>query len=250
MIIIKNKRAINNMREAGRRLAEVMEEISSFVKPGISTLELDDIIIEKMASKGLRAECKGYCGYKYASCISINDVVIHGLPSKDNILKNGDLVKIDVVGSYNSYCADMTRCFFVGNVATIVKRLVAAAQNALDEGITEIFPGKHLSDVSVKIQREVEVEGFGVVRSFAGHGIGRTMHEEPEIPNFGKSGEGPILMPGMTLAIEPMITEGNYKVVVDKDGWTVRTADGSLACHVEDTVLVTDDGFEILTRIK
>lgn len=250
MIIIKNKSAINKMRIAGRLLARIMSDVLKMMKPGTDTLEIDNFIEKEMVSAGLKPECKGYSGYKYATCISLNDVVIHGIPSRDSILSVGDLVKIDVVGSYENYCVDMTRCFLVGKVSAKIKSLVDVVQGALDAGIEEIAPGKNLSNISSRIQEAVEKEGFGVVRDFAGHGIGKSMHEDPEIPNYGSPGSGPVLQVGMTFAIEPMVTEGSYKVRVDKDGWTVRTLDGGVAGHIEDTVLVTDDGSEVLTRVQ
>ena len=248
MIKIKNKQAISKMRIAGRLLASVLHEIKEHIRPGITTLELNNVIEEKMRKKGLSPECKGYRGYKYATCISINDVVVHGVPSKKVVLKDGDLVKIDVVGSHKKYCADMARCFFVGQGSPNAKKLVAVVQNALDKAIEHAVPGKHLSDISSCIQHEVEKEGFSVIRDFAGHGIGKDMHEEPEIPNFGVPGKGPVLDSGMVLAIEPMIAEGDYAISIAKDGWTAKTADGKLAGHVEDTVLVTLQAPEILTR--
>jgi len=250
VIVIKNKVAIDKMRTAGRLLAGIMTDMADYVVAGVSTLELDSRIEGAMHKVGLVPICKGYAGYKYATCISLNDVVIHGVPSDKIVLKSGDFVKIDVAGSYKHYCADMTRYFFVGKVSTTVKKLAAAAQWALDTAIGEIAPGKHLSDISVVIQREVEREGFGVVRKFAGHGIGRRLHEDPEVPNFGRPGRGPILREGMTLAIEPMITEKAYEVETASDGWTIKTVDGGLAAHVEDTVVVGRDGAEVLTRLR
>lgn len=249
MIKIKDKQAIAKMREAGKLLAGVFANLDSYIKEGISTLELDAIIEGEMLKVGLKAVCKGFGGYKHASCISVNDVVVHGVPSSKIVLKKGDLVKVDVVGSFNGYCADMARCFFVGEPTVAAKRIAATARCALDKAIEIIKPGIHLSDISALIQKEVEKEGFGVVRNFAGHGIGKSLHEEPEIPNFGKKGNGPLLRSGMTLAIEPMITEFGYEVKIDSDGWTARTADGGLAGHVEDTILVTEKNAEILTKI-
>lgn len=248
MIKIKDKQAIAKMRTAGNLLANIFSNLHLYIKEGITTLELDNIIENEMMKVDLKPACKGYAGYKHATCISVNDVVVHGVPSKKVILKNGDLVKVDVVGSFNGYCADMARCFFVGEPKENAKKLAYVARKALDKAIEIIKPGIHLSDISAIIQAEVEKEGFGIVRNFAGHGIGKFLHEEPEIPNFGKSGQGPILRPGMALAIEPMITEFGYEVKIDSDGWTARTADGGLAGHVEDTVLITEEKAEILTK--
>lgn len=248
MIMIKNKRAIEKMRKAGRSLAEIMVDVKDIIKPGITTLEIDNFIESEMKKRGLKPECKGYAGYKHATCISVNDVVVHGVPSHE-ILKDGDFVKIDVVASFKGYCADMARFFFVGNVSDTVKCMGGTAQKALDSALEMVKAGINLSNISHKIQTIVEGAGFGVVRDFAGHGIGRRIHELPEIPNFGAPGKGVILREGMTLAIEPMITERDVAVRIMPDGWTARTVDGGLAAHVEDTIAVTKDGIEVLTRI-
>jgi methionyl aminopeptidase len=247
MITIKNKVAIGKMREAGRLLAEIMGKVQ--VLEGTTTLEIDSWIENEMQKCGLVAVCKGYGGYRYATCISLNDEVIHGIPSNKVILKSGDFVKIDVAGSYKGYCVDMTRYFFVGAVKESAKKLAETAQRALDRAIKEIMPGKHLSDISASIQGEVERAGFGIVRDFAGHGIGKKLHEDPQIPNFGVTGEGPILREGMVFAIEPMITEKSEKIKIMGDKWTVKTVDGGLAAHVEDTVAVASSGAEVLTRL-
>lgn len=248
-IQLKNRVAIDKMRIAGKRLALILEEIMGEVVPGKSTWELDSLIEARMRAVELRPVCKGYGSYKHATCISVNDVIVHGVPSKDTILKSGDFVKIDVVGSFENYCADLTRYFFVGEVEERVKRLAQVAQASLDKAIALIKPGIYLSDISACVQQEVEQAGFGVVRYFSGHGIGKSIHEAPDIPNYGKPGTGPILREGMTLAIEPMITEKSYEIVIMPDGWTAKTRDGGLAAHVEDTVVVTRDGVEILTRL-
>lgn len=249
MIVVKNKIALDKMRVAGRLLAQILGEVSSQVVLGANTLEIDTFIEKKMRKAGLVPVCKGYGGYEYATCISLNDTVIHGVPSQKTVLKSGDFVKIDVAGSYKGYCADMTRCFFVGEVSNMVKRLSRVAQRALDAAIDEIAPGKRVSDISARVQREVESQGFGIVRTFAGHGIGKKLHEEPQVPNYSEPGQGPILREGMTLAIEPMITEKSYEVRVMEDGWSVKTVDGGLAAHVEDTVAVVKGGAEVLTRL-
>lgn len=249
MILIKNKIAIENMQVAGRILANILEKIKEQVVPGVSTLQLDNIIERNMRKNGLMPVCKGYAGYCHATCISLNDVIVHGVPSEKTVLKSGDFVKIDVVGSYKGYCADMARYFFVGEVSDLVKDIANVAQIALDKAIDVAVPGNRVSDISACVQKEVEGKGFSVVRKFAGHGIGRNIHEEPEVPNFVEPGRGPILKEGMTLAIEPMITQGSYEVKVSQDGWTAKTLDGGLAAHVEDTILVTKNGPVIFTRI-
>ncbi len=249
MIIIKNKLAIDNMRHAGHILAVILEDMRPYVVAGVSTYDLDAMIEARMTAQGLQAPCKGYGTYKFATCISLNDGIVHGVPSKEIILKSGDFVKIDVVGAYKSYCADLTRYYFVGEVSATARRIAEVAQIALDSVITLIKPGIKLSDISSLVQQIVEKEGFGVVRDFAGHGIGQHFHEEPSIPNYGKPGKGPVVREGMAFAIEPMITEKSYEVRILPDGWTAKTIDGGLAAHVEDTIVVTKTGVEVLTRL-
>ncbi len=248
MIIVKNNASIRKMQTAGALLAEIFDELGQYVRPGLSTLDIDSWIFLQLKKRDLLSKTKGYMGYQHVSCISVNDEVVHGVPRANCIIKDGDLVKIDVCVSWRGYCADMARAFFVGAVSDEVKRFVSVAQNALDKGIAQACPGNRLTDISAAIQQEVERNGFGVVRDFAGHGIGKMMHEDPEILNYGKSGKGPILRSGMTFAIEPMITMGHYDVYIEKDGWTVKTQDKKLAAHVEDTILVTEQGPKVLTR--
>ena len=248
MIIIKNNVAIRKMEQAGLLLASLFDDLKQQVRPGVTTGSLDAWIAQQLTVKGMKSSTKGYMGYRHSSCISVNDVVVHGVPSETCSLKDGDLVKIDICASWQGYCADMARCFFVGTVSDEAHRLARVAQVALDKGIEMMRPGNRLSDVSAAIQQEVEKHGFGVVRDFAGHGIGKRMHEEPEILNYGKPGKGAILRSGMTFALEPMITAGKYDIFITEDGWTVKTVDKSLAAHVEDTVLITEQGPKVLTR--
>ena len=248
MIHIKNKLSIQTMAKAGELLSDIFESVASLLVPGVSTAAIDAWIDEQLRKKDLVSCTKGYMGYRHASCIAINDEVVHGVPTTTCILKSGDLVKIDVCASWNGYCADMARCFFVGSPNADAQKLAEVATQALHKGIEMAQVGNRLSDISAAIQQEVERHGFGVVRDFAGHGIGKQMHEEPEICNYGKPGQGPILKEGMTFAIEPMITFGKYDTYIARDGWTVKTVDGSLAAHVEDTVAITSGGPIILTR--
>ena len=250
MITIKNKVSLRKMERAGQLLAEIFEEIQPLLRPGVSTLEIDADIAKRLAQKGLTSRTKGYMGYKHVSCISVNDEVVHGVPNKDNLLIPGDVVKIDICASWKGYCGDMARTFFIVQGTVESKKLAEVAQNALDKGIEQARVGNRLSDISAAIQAEVERHGFGVVRDFAGHGIGKQLHEDPEILNYGKPGQGPILRAGMTFAIEPMITQGAYDVYITEDGWTVKTNDKSLAAHVEDTIAITDQGPKILTRLQ
>lgn len=248
MITIKNKAAIAKMEKAGFLLHEIFEMLTDFIQAGMSTLEVDSFIAHELKARGLVSAMHGYHGYKHVSCISINDVVVHGVPSSDCIIKDGDLVKVDVCASWQGYCADMARGFFVGKPSAIVKKLIAVAQSALEKGIEQAVAGNRLGDISAAIQTEVEKHGFGVVRDFAGHGIGKSMHEDPEVLNYGTPGKGVLLQVGMAFALEPMITHGNYKVYVTDDGWTVKTVDKSLAMHREDTVVITHSGPKILTK--
>lgn len=248
MITIKNKDSIRKMEQAGKLLVEIFDEITPMVKAGVTTLQLNNAIEELIVRKGLVSRTRGYMGYRYGSCISVNDEVVHGVPSAQKKLNDGDLVKIDVCASWRGYCADMARSFYLGTMPDKVAQFVANVQRALDKGIAQAVPGNKLGDISAAIQAEIEKEGFGVVRDFAGHGIGKQMHEDPEILNYGTAGQGPTLRVGMTFAIEPMTTMGNHDVFVEQDGWTVKTADKSLAAHVEDTVLVTENGPKVLTR--
>ncbi|MFA5075601.1 MAG: type I methionyl aminopeptidase [Candidatus Babeliales bacterium] len=248
MIKIKNKISIERMQTAGRLLSQILQDVKELIVPGINTLQIDNFIEKRMLSLGLKPVCKGYAGYQHATCISLNDVIVHGIPSDKIILKSGDFVKIDVAGSYKNYCADIARYFFVGQVDENVKKIAFVAQKALDCAIEKAVVGNHLSDISACVQQVVEAADFGVVRDFAGHGIGKNMHEQPDIPNFGTAGQGPVLQEGMTFAIEPMITQGNYSVKIMQDGWTAKTLDGGLAAHVEDTILITNNGPQIFTR--
>lgn len=250
MITIKTETEFNAMRTAGKLLAELFERLKEQVEPGITSLSIDTFIADYIKQRGLVSAMLGYAGtYKHVSCISVNDVVVHGIPSPQTVLVAGDLVKIDVCASWQGYCADMARCFFVGKSSSAdAHKLVDVAQASLDAGIQAAVPGNKLGDVSAAIQQEVETAGFGVVRDFAGHGIGRKMHEAPEILNYGRPGRGPVIREGMAFAIEPMITQGRYAVYVAQDGWTVRTVDKSLAAHVEDTVIITQHGPQVITR--
>ena len=248
---IKNKQAVEKMRVAGRLLAEIFENIDSIIQEGASTLSIDRWIEQELTKRQLVSQSKGYKGYNYVSCVSINDVVVHGVPSAHTILRHGDLVKIDVCAAWQLYCADMARAYEVGcDKDMIENHLIVVAKQALDVGIAQAAPGNRLFDISAAIQNIVEQHKYGVIRDFAGHGIGRQMHEDPDVPNFGTAGTGMRLQVGMTFAIEPMITQGSYEVYVDQDGWAVKTRDKSLTAHVEDTVLVGEHGPEILTRLS
>jgi methionyl aminopeptidase len=253
MISIKNKVALGKMREAGHLLASVMRDITPAILGGVTTKELDAEIEQRMRLAGLHPTCKGFKGYRHVSCISVNDIVVHGVPSAAIRLQPGDCVTVDMVGAYKGYHADMARTFIVpGDTkpSSEVVRLIAVAEQSLAAALELVKPGVRLGIISRKIQQVVESAGFGVLRDFVGHGIGKQMHEDPQVPNFDTGDEGPFLRQGMTLAIEPMITIGSPEVVILADGWSVQTVDKSWSAHVENTIAVTENGVEILTQLR
>jgi methionyl aminopeptidase len=249
-MLVKNVQALEKMRTAGKLLAEIFENILPQIHCEQSTQAIDAWIAQELVKKNLVSQSMGYHGYRHVSCISVNNVVVHGVPSNQVILQAGDLVKVDVCAAWNGYCADMARGFMVEGVHDAKKQhLMDVAKHALDYGIAQAIEGNRLYDISATIQQYVESHGYGVVRDFAGHGIGKRMHEQPDVPNFGVAGTGMRLLEGMTFAVEPMITQGSYAVYVESDGWTVKTKDGSWAAHIEDTIVVGKNGPEILTRL-
>lgn len=235
------------MREAGKVCGQILRDLADIIKPGISTLEIDRFVEKTVREHGMTAAEKGYCGYPASVCVSINDEVVHGIPSKKRHLREGDIVSCDLVVEYRGYMADAARTYPVGEVSPEAMHLIETAERAFFNGIAYAKPGYRLQDISHAIQETVEGEGFGVIRDFVGHGIGSEMHEDPQIPNVGKAGKGPRLQPGMTLAIEPMITQGTWEVDVLEDDWTAVTLDGGLAAHYENTVVITDGEPELLT---
>ena len=250
VIIVKNKAALQKMATAGQKLAQIFTKLPALIKKGVSTAEIDKWVGQKLKEAGLVSRSKGYMGYQHVTCISVNDEVVHGVPCNEKKLESGDLVTVDICASWKGYCADMARSLFVDKAQNVeLEKLVAVAQRSLDKGIEQARVGNRVSDISAAVQQEVEKNGFGVVRDFAGHGIGKSLHEDPEVVNYGKPGRGPVLRAGMTLAIEPMITQKSYEVYITEDGWTVKTQDRSWAAHVEDTVVITQDGPKILTRL-
>ncbi len=248
MIPIKNASEIAKMRAAGKALKEVFKTVEPLVKPGITTLEINAEIEKKILSLGATAPCKGYCGYPAAACISIDDVVVHGIPSLE-VLTEGEIVSIDIVLKLNGYHADATRTYAVGRISPEKQRLIDVTKRCFYNGVEKIKAGARLGDLQHAVQMTAELAGYGVVRAMTGHGIGREMHEDPSIENYGRAGTGPILREGMCLAVEPMITMGDWDVEISRlDGWTCRTKDGLPAAHYENTVLVTANGAEILTE--
>ena len=235
------------MRRAGRVVGRFFEEVRRLILPGVSTWDLEDFADRFIARNGVRSAFKGYMGYPSHLCASINEEVVHGIPSKDRIVREGDILSIDFGIVREGFYGDSAMTFPVGAVNGVSSRLLAATERSLAAGIGKVRPGNRLGDVSAAVQETVESEGFSVVRDFVGHGIGRSLHEDPQIPNFGKPGVGPKLMPGMTLAIEPMVNAGGWSVEVLADGWTVVTRDRSRSAHFEHTVAVTEDGCQILS---
>lgn len=247
MITIKSKSEIEKMRLAGRITGDVLKEIEKHIKPGISTKQLDKIAHNYIVSKGATPSFLNYNGFPGSICASRNDEVVHGIPSKDIVLKEGDIISVDVGAYIDGFHGDAARTFAVGEISDEAKRLIEVTKQSFFEGIKKAVHGAKLGDVSATIQEYVESNGFSVVRKLVGHGIGRSLHEDPNVPNYGKAGKGVKLAAGMTLAIEPMVNAGEYDVCVLDDDWTVVTEDGSLSAHYENTILITKDGCEILT---
>ena len=247
MIELKSAREITLMRAGGHILADVVDRLRESVKPGLSTLEIDEDVEAFIRGRGALPAFKGYRGFPATVCISINEEVVHGIPSAHRRIKEGDIVGLDLGCIVEGYYADCAFTLAIGDVPPKVQQLLDVTRESLDVAIAECRPGRRLSDVSHAVQAHVERHGFSVVRAFVGHGIGRALHEDPQIPNFGDPGRGPQLRPGMVLAIEPMVTMGSWEVKVLDDGWTAVTRDGSLAAHFEHTIAVTDQDPEVLT---
>ena len=247
MIELKSAREIGLMRRGGHILSEVMDRLRDTVKAGMSTLEVDEDVEAFITARGAKPAFKGYRGFPATVCISINEEVVHGIPSAHRRIKEGDIVGLDLGCIVDGYYADCAFTLAIGDVPPKVQRLLDVTRESLDQAIQECRPGRRLSDVSHAVQAHVERHGFAVVRAFVGHGIGRALHEDPQVPNFGDPGRGPQLRPGMVLAIEPMVTMGSWEVKVLDDGWTAVTRDGSLAAHFEHTIAVTEAEPEVLT---
>jgi methionyl aminopeptidase len=248
MILVKSPREIEVMRRAGAVVGQFFEEVRPLIRPGVSTFDLETFADRFIARHGVLTAFKGYMGFPAHLCTSINEEVVHGIPSRDRILREGDILSIDFGIQRDGFYGDAAMTFPVGTVNGVSSRLLLAAERSLAAGIREVRPGNRLGDVSAAVQEVVESEGFSVVRDFVGHGIGRLLHEDPQIPNFGKRGTGPKLAAGMVLAIEPMVNAGGWPVEVLSDGWTVVTRDRSRSAHFEHTVAVTEDGHTILSN--
>ena len=247
MIIVKSPREIALMKEAGQLVAKVFETVAPLIKPGISTYEINRVAEKVIEKAGGTCPCKGYYDYPAGTCVSVNETLIHGIPSQKIILREGDIVSLDVVANLKGYCADATRTFLVGTCKDSVKQILDVCTKAFYEGIKQAKPGNRVGDISAAIQHYVESHGYNVARDFTGHGIGKSMHEDPSVPNYGIAGTGPLLQKGMTIAVEPMILEGKKETRILGDGWTVKSKDGKLTCHYENTIVITEDGNEIIT---
>ncbi len=249
MIILKSLDEIKRMAEACHIVAEVFGEIRKIIAPDITTKEIDEFADSYITSKKARPAFKGYRGFPASLCASVNEEVVHGIPSSLRRLKSGDIISLDIGVYYKGFYGDAAITFPVGEPDDIAKRLLKVTEDALYKGIGNAVAGNKVFDISYAIQDYVEKSGFSVVRNFVGHGIGRELHEEPQVPNFGKKGEGPLLREGMTLAIEPMVNVGDWEVKILSDGWTAVTKDGSLSAHFEHTIAITSDGPLILTKL-
>ncbi len=247
MIVRKSADEIETMARAGRVVAETLALMGETIRPGISTRELDDLAEELIRSRGGVPTFKGYRGFPASICASPNDMVVHGIPGGYRV-GEGDLLTVDVGVTLEGFVADSAYTFAVGEVGEEAERLLAVCQAALAAGIAEARDGNHVGDISAAVQRVTEEAGFSVIKSLVGHGVGRSMHEEPQVPNYGRPGRGPKLATGMTIAIEPMITAGGEEVAVADDDWSISTVDGSLSAHFEHTVAVTENGPRILTE--
>jgi methionyl aminopeptidase len=249
VVLLKSSQDIEKMRRAGAVVARVLEEIAELVKPGATTADLDLFAQTRTKELGAKPAFKGYHGFPATLCVSVNEEVVHGIPSKKRVLKEGDIVGIDFGVVLDGWFGDSARTFAVGKIAPEASKLLEITEKSLHLGIEQARPGQHLFDIGYAVQNFVESHGYSVVREFVGHGIGKSLHEDPQVPNFGIRGKGMLLKPGMVLAIEPMINAGKPEVRVLSDGWTAVTADKALSAHFEHTVAILENGPEILTRV-
>ena len=246
MIFLKSPSELDALERANRVVHTVLQTVRAAAAPGVSTLELDELAEETIRQHGGAAAFKGYRGFPATLCTSINDVIVHGIPSRSTRLAEGDILSVDCGVLLDGFYGDAATTFGIGKVAAGAKRLMETARQCLDDGVAAVAPGGRLGDVGAAVQARAEGTGFGVVREFVGHGIGRSLHEDPQVPNYGLPGHGQVMKPGLVIAIEPMITAGSWRARIDADGWTARTEDGKLAAHFEYSVAVTADGRRVL----
>jgi len=247
MIIIKSEQEIVTMRKSGKVTGYILNELEDFIKPGMTTETIDKHVSEIIRKNGMTASFLGYNGYPASVCTSINSEVVHGIPSTKRVLHEGDIISVDVGCTYNGYVTDAARTYGVGRISVEAQKIMDAARDSFFEGLNYCKLGCRLSDISHAIQLKAEGQGFSVIRDLVGHGVGRNMHEEPQIPNYGQPGRGPRLAKGMVFAIEPMIAQGTYEIVTAADNWTLSMADGKLSAHYENTVVITEGEPELLT---
>jgi len=250
MVILKSAREIALMKKAGYAVAEAFRILKEKIKPGMSTMDIDEIVIQTFLANGCTSAEKGYYGYPANACVSVNEELVHGIPSKRKILKEGDIVSVDLVANYQGYMADACRTFAVGKLSDKAERLIKITKAAFFEGFKQVVVGNTIGDISHAIQAYVELNGYNVSRDYTGHSIGSHMHEDPTIPNYGKAGTGMRIEPGMTLCIEPMVLEGKKDIRVLPDGWTAVSRDKKLTAHYENTVVVYNDKVEIITMYE
>lgn len=247
MVVIKTARELSKMKDACRISAEALRVAGEAVKPGVTTYEIDAIVRKYIEKQGAAPSFLGYGGFPASACISVNNVVIHGIPSKKHVLKEGDIVSVDVGAYYEGFHGDNAYTFPCGRISACAQALLNATRESLYEGIKKALAGNRVGDIGSAVQEYVEARSYSVVRDFVGHGVGAKLHEDPSVPNYGTPGRGVRLIPGMTIAIEPMVNEGTFQVRVLEDKWTTVTADGKLSAHFEHTIAITPDGPKILT---
>lgn len=250
MIIIKSEHEIELMREAGKVTGYILKELENFIRPGMSTADVNDFVESEIAKAKMIPTFKGYGGFPAGACVSVNDEIVHGIPSKKRILKEGDIVTIDTGATYKGWASDAARTYGVGKISAEAQQLIDVTKQSFFEGIKCARVGYRLSDIGHAVQTYAESFGYSVIRDFVGHGVGQDLHEDPQIPNYGKPGRGPRLAEGMVFAIEPMIAEGVYDVEVLDNDWTAVTADGKLSAHYENTLVIHDGEPELLTLCK
>lgn len=247
MIVLKTSEELEKMRVANQISADALRAVGEAVKPGVSTWELDQIAYNYIIKQGAEPNFLGLYGFPATACISVNDEIIHGIPDKKHILKDGDIVTVDLGAKIDGYNGDNAYTFYVGNVDPEVQRLCDTTRESVFVGIEAAVAGNRVGDIGHAVQEYCESRGYGIIREYEGHGIGTKLHEDPGIPNYGKAGRGIRLLPGMTIAIEPMVSQGSPKIKTMPNGWTVKTADGKMSAHYENSIAITDNGPEILT---
>ena len=247
MIIIKSQREIDLMREPCKVTGEILRDLEGFIKPGMSTMDVNAFVEERIAHYKMKPTFKGYGGFPAGACVSVNEEIVHGIPSKSRILKEGDIVSVDTGATYKGYCSDAARTYPVGEISAEARKLIDVTKQSFFEGVKYAMVGYRVHDIGHAIQEYAEANGMGVIREYLGHGVGKNLHEDPQVPNYGTPGTGAKLKAGMTLAIEPMLALGSYDCRVLSNDWTVVTIDGKLSAHYENTVAITDGEPELLT---